>query len=108
MAKIKCALCGRNLKDGEWKYLEVDGDTQKVCMNKYRCDTRRRVNKSRAERQQAAELENNATESVERPVEIAEIQNIGNYTRRYLELAMAVLGLVVAIVAFCMIAGGSV
>lgn len=96
------------MKDGEWKYLEVDGDTQKVCMNKYRCDTRRRINKSRAERQQAVELEYDIAESVERPVEVAKIQNIGNYTRRYLELAMAVLGLVMAIVAFCMIAGGRV
>lgn len=108
MAKVKCALCGRNLKDGEWKTIEMDGDTQKVCMNKYRCDTRRRVNKSRTERQQLAEVEQDATERIESPVEVAETQNIGNCTRRYLELAMAVLGLVVAIVAFCMIAGGSV
>lgn len=105
MAKTKCALCGRNLKDGEWKYLEVDNEQKKVCMNKYRCDQRRRINKSKAERQQR---EQDSVEIAESSVEVAEKQDIGTYTRQYLELAMAVLGLVVAIIAFCMIAGGDV
>lgn len=61
VGKVKCALCGRNVKDGEWKTITLDGTEQKVCMNKYRCDQRRRQKKPKAVRyevpQEAKELE---------------------------------------------------
>lgn len=61
VSKVKCALCGRNVKDGEWKTITLDGAEQKVCMNKYRCDQRRRQKKPKAVRyevpQEAKELE---------------------------------------------------
>lgn len=50
VSKVKCALCGRNVKDGEWETITLDGTEQKVCMNKYRCDQRRRQKKPKAVR----------------------------------------------------------
>lgn len=91
MARVKCALCERNLRDGEWEWLEVDGEQVKVCMNKYRCDTRRRVRKEKAARQIVED--------------VPTVEETRDNRRSYIELALAVMVFLAAAVMFC-IAGG--
>lgn len=102
MAKIKCALCGRNLKDGEWKAMELDGVPSKVCMNKYRCDQRRRNQKQ--DKRQSYEVSQEVKEIEEHGVKSVVPAKRQGQSRRYIELIAAVAALVASIVVFCFIA----
>ena len=102
MPKIKCALCGRNLKDGEWKAVELDGVQQKVCMNKYRCDQRRRNQKR--DRRQRYEVSQEAKDIEEHGVKSVMPVKVSSPKRRRMELVTAMAALVVSIAAFCFIA----
>lgn len=41
MAKSKCALCGTQLKGGEWMLKVIEGEVRKVCANARNCNTKR-------------------------------------------------------------------
>lgn len=102
MPKIKCALCGRNLKDGEWKAMELDGVEQKVCMNKYRCDQRRRNQKQ--DRRQRYEVSQEAKDIEEHGVKSVMPVKVSSPKRRRMEFVAATAALVVSMAAFYFIA----
>lgn len=108
--KVKCALCGRNVKDGEWKTINIDGAEQKVCMNKYRCDQRRRQKKSKAVRyevpQEAKELEQTCVAGSYKAVAEPKDVSLSNHTRQYLEVIAAIVVLVASMVLFCIVSRG--
>lgn len=111
MGKVKCALCGRNVKDGEWKTIILDGTEQKVCMNKYRCDQRRRQKKPKAVRyevpQEAKELEQTCVAGSYKAVAEPKDVSLSNHnTRQYLEVIAAIVVLVASIVLFCIVSRG--
>ena len=110
VGKVKCALCGRNVKDGEWKTITLDGAEQKVCMNKYRCDQRRRQKKPKAVRyevpQEAKELEQTCVAGSYKAVAEPKDLSLSNHTIQYLEVIAAIIMLVASIVLFCIVARG--
>lgn len=110
VGKVKCALCGRNVKDGEWKTITLDGTEQKVCMNKYRCDQRRRQKKPKAVRyevpQEAKELEQTCVAGSYKAVDEPKDVSLSNHTRQYLEVIAAIVVLVASIVLFCIVSRG--
>lgn len=102
MPKIKCALCSRNLKDGEWKAIELDGVQQKVCMNKYRCDQRRRSQKQ--DKRQRYEVSQEMNDIEQHGVKSVMPVKVSNPERRRMELVAATAALAASIAAFCFIA----
>ena len=110
VSKVKCALCGRNVKDGEWKIITIDGEEQKVCMNKYRCDQRRRQKKPKAVRyevpQEAKELEQTCVAGSYKAVAEPKDVSLSNHTRQYLEVIAAIVVLVASMVLFCIVSRG--
>lgn len=110
VSKVKCALCGRNVKDGEWKTITLDGTEQKVCMNKYRCDQRRRQRKPKAVRyevpQEAKELEQTCVTVPDKAVAELKDVSLSNHTRQYLEVIAAIVVLVASMVLFCIVSRG--
>ena len=102
MPKIKCALCSRNLKDGEWKAIELDGVQQKVCMNKYRCDQRRRSQKQ--DKRQRYEVSQEMKDIEEHGVKSVMPVKVSSPERRRMELVAATAALAASIAAFCFIA----
>lgn len=110
VSKVKCALCGRNVKDGEWKTITLDGTEQKVCMNKYRCDQRRRQRKPKEVRyevpQEAKELKQTCVTAPDKAVTELKDASLSNHTRQYLEVIAAIVVLVASIVLFCIVSRG--
>lgn len=102
MPKIKCALCSRNLKDGEWKAIELEGVQQKVCMNKYRCDQRRRSQKQ--DKRQRYEVSQELKDIEEHGVKSVMPVKVSSPKRRRMELVAATAALAASIAAFCFIA----
>ena len=102
MPKIKCALCSRNLKDGEWKAIELDGVQQKVCMNKYRCDQRRRSQKQ--DKRQRYEVSQEMKDIEEHGVKSVMPVKVSSPERRRMELVAATAALAASIAAYCFIA----
>lgn len=102
MPKIKCALCSRNLKDGEWKAIELDGVQQKVCMNKYRCDQRRRSQKQ--DKRQRYEVSQEMNDIEQHGVKSVMLVKVSSPERRRMELVAATAALAASIAAFCFIA----
>lgn len=102
MPKIKCALCSRNLKDGEWKAIELDGVQQKVCMNKYRCDQRRRSQKQ--DKRQRYEVSQEMNDIEQHGVKSVMPVKVSSPERRRMELVAATAALAASIAAFCFIA----
>lgn len=102
MPKIKCALCSRNLKDGEWKAIELEGVQQKVCMNKYRCDQRRRSQKQ--DKRQRYEVSQEMKDIEEHGVKSVMPVKVSSSKRRRMELVAATAALAASIAAFCFIA----
>lgn len=108
--KPKCALCGRNLKGNEWKWL-VDADgvehQEKVCINERRCKMQQAKRKEIYEvPQEAKELEENGVQNDYMPSVEQKISSVGKRTRQYLEVLAAVLVFVVLIIIFCVVASG--
>ena len=102
MPKIKCALCGRNLRDGEWKSIELDGTQSKVCMSKYRCDQRRRNQKQ--DKRQRCEVSQELKDIEEHGVKNVMPVKVSSLRRRRLELAAASAVLVASFVLFYIVA----
>lgn len=108
--RAKCVLCGRNLKGNEWKwYVDADGVEryEKVCINERACKNRQKKQKEVYEvPQEAKELEEKGVATSVKPVADVKTTNIGNYTRRYLEVLLAVFVLVASIAIFCFVNKG--
>lgn len=102
--RAKCILCGKNLKGNEWQwFIDSDGieHEEKVCRNERACQNRQRRQKEIYEvPQEAKELEEQAVITPEKPVIDTKKTDIGNYTRRYLEVLVAVLTFVLSVVMF--------